>query len=116
MTLQELGTIAYNKLPVKIIILNNNYLGMVRQWQEMFFDERYSSTPISSPDFPALAASYGIDGELVSERDTLKEALNRMWNSEGAYVLEIKVANKGNVFPMMPSGAAVDEIVFGDEA
>ncbi len=115
MTLQELGTIAYNKLPVKMIILNNNYLGMVRQWQELFFDERYSNTPISSPDFVMLAKSYKIDGELVTSREQLQGALERMYQSQGAYLLEIKVANKGNVFPMVPAGAAVNEILFGDE-
>ena len=115
MTLQELGTIAYNRLPVKMIVLNNNYLGMVRQWQELFFDERYSSTPISSPDFPALAASYGIAGEVVKDRESLKGALDCMYNSEGAYLLEVRVEAKGNVFPMVPAGAAVNEMVFGDE-
>jgi len=115
MTMQELGTIAYNKLPLKMIILNNNYLGMVRQWQELFFDERYSNTPISSPDFVALAASYKIEGETVTSRDTLKDAIERMWNSKGAYILEIKVAAKGNVFPMVPAGASVSEVLYGDE-
>lgn len=115
MTLQELGTIAYNRLPLKMIIMNNNYLGMVRQWQELFFDERYASTPISSPDFPLLASSYGIPGEMIKNREDLQAALQRMWDADGAYLLEIKVANKGNVFPMVPAGAAVDELVYGDE-
>lgn len=115
MTLQELGTIAYNRLPVKMIVLNNNYLGMVRQWQELFFEERYSNTPISSPDFPALAASYGIKGEVIKNREDLPAALERMYTSDGPYLLEVKVANKGNVFPMVPTGAAVNEMVFGDE-
>lgn len=115
MTMQELGTIAYNRLPLKMIVLNNNYLGMVRQWQELFFDERYSNTPISSPDFVALAASYKIEGETVTSRDTLKDAIERMWNSKGAYILEIKVAAKGNVFPMVPAGASVSEVLYGDE-
>jgi acetolactate synthase-1/2/3 large subunit len=115
MTMQELGTIAYNKLPVKMIVLNNNYLGMVRQWQELFFEERYSNTPISSPDFVALAASYKIEGETVKTREELKDAISRMWNSTGAYILEIKVAAKGNVFPMIATGKAVNEILYGDE-
>ncbi|PKP08220.1 MAG: acetolactate synthase, large subunit, biosynthetic type [Bacteroidetes bacterium HGW-Bacteroidetes-4] len=115
MTLQELGTIAYNRLPVKMIVLNNNYLGMVRQWQELFFDERYSATPISSPDFPKLASSYGIAGEMVKERTGLQAAIQRMLDFDGPYLLEVKVVNKGNVFPMIPQGAAVNEVLFGDE-
>ncbi len=115
MTLQELGTIAYNKLPVKIIVLNNHYLGMVRQWQELFFDERYSNTPISSPDFIALAAAYKIKGEHVYDSGELKQAIQRMWDAEEAYILEVSVAPKGNVFPMIPTGAAVNEILYGDE-
>lgn len=115
MTMQELGTIAYNRLPVKMIVLNNNYLGMVRQWQELFFDERYSNTPISSPDFVALAASYKIEGETVTNRSDLHEAMERMYKSEGAYILEIKVAAKGNVFPMVPAGASVSDVLYGDE-
>jgi len=115
MTMQELGTIAYNRLPIKMIILNNNFLGMVRQWQELFFDERYSSTPISSPDFPVLASAYGIPGEMVKGRNDLKAAIQRMIQTPGAYLLEIKVVNKGNVFPMIPQGAAVNEVLFGDE-
>lgn len=115
MTMQELGTIAYNKLPLKMIILNNNYLGMVRQWQELFFDQRYSNTPISSPDFVTLAQAYKIPGELVTSREQLYEAIERMYNSDTAYLLEIKVVNKGNVFPMIPGGAAVNELMFGDE-
>jgi len=115
MTMQELGTIAYNRLPVKMIVLNNNYLGMVRQWQELFFDERYSNTPISSPDFVALAASYKIKGETVTSREELSGAMERMYNSDEAYILEIKVAAKGNVFPMVPAGASVSDVIYGDE-
>lgn len=115
MTLQELGTIAYNKLPVKMIILNNNFLGMVRQWQELFHDERYSNTPISSPDYVMLANAYKIKAEQVTTREELKAALTRMYESNEAYLLEIKVANKGNVFPMVPPGKAVNEVLFGDE-
>jgi acetolactate synthase-1/2/3 large subunit len=115
MTMQELGTIAFNRLPLKMVVLNNNYLGMVRQWQELFFDERYSATPISSPDFPMLAASYGIPGEMVKNREDLPAAIERMWNAQGPYLLEVKVINKGNVFPMIPQGAAVNQVLFGDE-
>ncbi|MCP4553105.1 MAG: biosynthetic-type acetolactate synthase large subunit [Bacteroidetes bacterium] len=115
MTLQELGTIAHNKIPVKMIILNNSYLGMVRQWQELFFDKRYASTAMTSPDFVKLADSYGIKGEYISDRDNLQEAVQRMWDSDQPYLLEIKVKAKGNVFPMIPAGCAVDQVVFGDE-
>lgn len=115
MTMQELGTIAFNNVPVKMIVLNNNYLGMVRQWQELFFDKRYASTAISSPDFVHLASSYGIKGERVFERKDLVDAIKRMWESHGPYILEIKVETKGNVFPMIPAGSAVDKVVFGDE-
>lgn len=116
MTMQELGTIAYNRLPLKMIVLNNSFLGMVRQWQEMFFEERYSNTPITSPDFIALAASYKIKGEVVKTREELKDAIARMYESDEAYLLEVKVEAKGNVFPMIPTGAAVSEMVFGDES
>ncbi len=115
MTLQELGTIAYNRLPVKMIVMNNNYLGMVRQWQELFFDERYSATPISSPNYPILASAYGIAGETVKDRTDLKAAIDRMLETDGPYLLEVKVINKGNVFPMIPQGAAVNEVLYGDE-
>ncbi len=115
MTMQELGTIAHHKIPVKMIVLNNNYLGMVRQWQELFFDKRYASTAITSPDFVHLASSYGIKGERIFERENLVDAIKRMWESDGPYILEIKVETKGNVFPMIPAGSAVDKVVFGDE-
>ncbi|NOZ47757.1 MAG: biosynthetic-type acetolactate synthase large subunit [Chlorobi bacterium] len=115
MTLQELGTIAHNKLPVKMIVLNNNYLGMVRQWQELFFDERYASTSITSPDFVVLASAYGIKGEHVHSHNELVEAMQRLWNCDEPYLLEVHVAKKGNVFPMVPAGAPVDRMVFGDE-
>jgi len=115
MTLQELGTIAYNKLPLKMIVTNNNFLGMVRQWQELFFNERYASTPITGPDLPILASSYGIKGEHVYKREELPGALKRMWEANEPYLLEIHVKKKGNVFPMMPAGAPVDQMVYGDE-
>jgi acetolactate synthase-1/2/3 large subunit len=115
MTLQELGTIAYNKLPIKMIVTNNNFLGMVRQWQELFFNERYASTPITGPDLPILASAYGIKGEHVYNREELPGALERMWKSDEPYLLEIHVKKKGNVFPMMPAGAPVDKMMYGDE-
>ena len=110
MTLQELGTMMQNNIGVKIIILNNGYLGMVRQWQQMFFEKRYSFTNIQSPDFVALAASYNIKGQKVEKQEELSNALDQLLNTENAYLLEVKVAKEDNVFPMVPSGASVAEI------
>lgn len=110
MTLQELGTIMQNSIDVKIIILNNGFLGMVRQWQQMFFDKRYSFTEIQSPDFVALAQSYSIQGKNLEQRKDLKEALTTLLESPSAYLLEVKVAREDNVFPMVPSGASVSEV------
>lgn len=110
MTLQELGTIMQNNIGVKIIILNNGFLGMVRQWQQMFFEKRYSFTEIQSPDFVALANSYGIKGQKVSRKTDLKSALEELLNSDSAYLLEVKVAKEDNVFPMVPTGASVSEV------
>lgn len=110
MTLQELGTMMQNNIGVKIIILNNGYLGMVRQWQQMFFEKRYSFTDIQSPDFVALAASYNIKGQKVERQEDLNHALDQLLNSENAYLLEVKVAREDNVFPMVPTGASVAEI------
>ncbi|WP_288763396.1 biosynthetic-type acetolactate synthase large subunit [uncultured Weeksella sp.] len=110
MTLQELGTIMQNNIGVKIIILNNEYLGMVRQWQQMFFEKRYSFTNIQSPDFVALAASYSIKGVKVEKQEDLSHALDELLNTENAFLLEVKVAKEDNVFPMVPTGASVAEI------
>ncbi|MEO6290828.1 MAG: biosynthetic-type acetolactate synthase large subunit [Ginsengibacter sp.] len=110
MTLQELGTIMQNDIGVKIIILNNEFLGMVRQWQELFHDKRYSFTDIKSPDFVMLAKAYNIEGQRVAERDKLKDALNKMLSHEGSYLLEIMVGKENNVFPMVPQGCSVAEI------
>lgn len=110
MTLQELGTILQSKVDVKIIILNNRFLGMVRQWQQMFFEKRYSFTNMISPDFISLAKSYSIEGEKVEARTDLKKALQTMLNHQGAYLLEVMVAKEENVFPMVATGASVSEI------
>ncbi len=110
MTLQELGTIMQNDVNVKIIILNNEFLGMVRQWQELFNERRYSFTDIQSPDFVALAASYRIAGQRVSERDKLKDSLKQMLEHNGPYLLEVMVGKEHNVFPMVPQGCSVSEI------
>lgn len=110
MTLQELGTMMQNNIGVKIVILNNGYLGMVRQWQQMFFEKRYSFTNIQSPDFVALAASYNIKGVKVEKQEDLSHALDQLLNTKNAFLLEVKVAKEDNVFPMVPTGASVAEI------
>lgn len=110
MTLQELGTIMQNNIGVKIIILNNHFLGMVRQWQELFNDKRYSFTNIDSPDYVGLAKAYNIDAQKVSDRKNLKEALATMLDTKGPYLLEIIVGKENNVFPMVPQGCSVSEI------
>jgi acetolactate synthase-1/2/3 large subunit len=110
MNIQELAVIKQEKLPVKILLLNNNYLGMVRQWQEMFYEERYSFVDLVNPDFVALAAAYGIKSRKVSSPEELESAVNEMLASKEAYFLEVVVEKREKVFPMMPVGAAVDEI------
>jgi acetolactate synthase-1/2/3 large subunit len=110
MTLQELGTIMQTKLDLKIIVLNNQFLGMVRQWQELFNERRYSFVDIQSPDFVELARAYQIPGQLVTDRKLLKKALKEMLDHKGAYLLEIMVGKENNVFPMVPQGCSVSEI------
>ena len=104
MTLQELGTIAQSGLPVKIIILNNNFLGMVRQWQQLFFDNRYSFVELQNPDFITIAKGFGIEGHKVSDRSLLSESLDTLLNSDKPYLLEIVCEKEENVFPMVPAG------------
>jgi len=110
MTLQELGTIMQSGVDIKIIILNNRFLGMVRQWQELFNQRRYSFVDIQSPDFVALAAAYGIQGKAVSDRAELSAALKEMMDSKGSFLLEVMVTKENNVFPMVPQGCSVAEI------
>ncbi len=110
MTIQELGTIFQLQIPVKIVILNNDFLGMVRQWQQLFFDKRYASTEMINPDFVTIAKGYYLDSERVNERKDLKPAVERMIKSKKPYVLEICVEKEDNVFPMIPSGASVSDI------
>jgi acetolactate synthase-1/2/3 large subunit len=110
MTLQELGTIMQDDINVKIIILNNQFLGMVRQWQELFHERRYSFTDIKSPDFVALAKAYNIDGQRVSTREKLKGAIKKMLDCNNSYLLEVMVGKENNVFPMVPQGCSVAEI------
>ena len=110
MTIQELGTIFQQKTPVKIVVLNNEFLGMVRQWQQLFFDKRYASTEMTNPDFVAIAKGYYIDAKKVTKREELASAVEEMMKSKGAYFLEVCVEKEDNVFPMVPSGASVSDI------
>ena len=110
MTIQELGTIFQTGSAVKIVVLNNNFLGMVRQWQQMFFEKRYASTELVNPNFVAIAKGYYLEAEKVSERKNLKEAVNRMIKSKKPYFLEVSVEKEDNVFPMIPTGASVSDI------
>ncbi len=110
MNLQELATLRQTNAAVKIIILNNNFLGMVRQWQQLFFDRRYSFTEMQNPDFVKLADAFDIPGMRVNERGQVAEAIDKMLASEGPFLLEVMVEKEDNVFPMIPSGAAVSEI------
>lgn len=110
MTIQELGTIFQSKVPVKIILLNNNFLGMVRQWQELFFDHRYASTELINPDFQTISRGYHIPSLKVTERKDIDSAINQMVDSEGPFLLEVVVETEGNVFPMVPAGMSVEDI------
>ena len=110
MTIQELGTIMQTGVDVKIMILNNQFLGMVRQWQELFMEKRYSFTNIQSPDFVKVAAAYNIEGKRISERNELKDSLKQMLDHKGSYLLEVMVGKENNVFPMVPQGCSVSEI------
>ena len=110
MNLQELGTIFQSRVPVKIILLNNSFLGMVRQWQELFFDKRYSFTEMTNPDFGAIAQGNGIAYRCVEKRDELETAIHAMKEHPGAFLLEVRVEPEENVFPMVPAGAAVGDV------
>ncbi len=110
MTIQELGTVMQSGIDINIIILNNNFLGMVRQWQQLFHDKRYSFVDITSPDFVQVAKGYHIDGRSVSKRDELQGALKEMLDHKGSYLLEVMVGKENNVFPMVPQGCSVAEI------
>ena len=108
MTMQELGTVMEQKAPVKIILLNNNYLGNVRQWQAMFFNRRYSFTPMMNPDYMQIAAAYGIPSRRVMERGDLGDAIQEMLATDGPFLLEVCVIEEGNVLPMTPPGSSVN--------
>jgi len=110
MTIQELGTILHYKIPVKIIILNNGYLGMVRQWQDMFFKKRYASTELVNPDFVTIAGGFKIPAKKVTVREELKDCLAELLAAEGPYLLDIQIEKEGNVLPMVEPGASVSEV------
>jgi len=110
MTIQELGVIFQHQIPVKIVVLNNDHLGMVRQWQELFFESRYASTVMVNPDFVKIAEGYHIESKRVSERKDLQATVDHMMASDKPYFLEVQVEKEDNVFPMIPSGASVSDI------
>ena len=114
MTIQELGTILQCGAAVKIVILNNNFLGMVRQWQQLFFDKRYSFTDIKNPNFLKIAEGYGIKGHKITDREELQEGLKTLLNNKESYLLEVIVEQEENVFPMVPTGASVSEIILSE--
>ncbi|MDG1690397.1 MAG: biosynthetic-type acetolactate synthase large subunit [Flavobacteriales bacterium] len=110
MTIQELGTIFQTGVPVKIVVLNNDFLGMVRQWQQLFFDKRYSSTEMVNPDFVAIANGYQIESERISEREDLKESIQKMIDSPSPFFMEVVVGKEDYVFPMIPTGESVSNM------
>ncbi|WP_159019510.1 biosynthetic-type acetolactate synthase large subunit [Algibacter sp. L3A6] len=110
MNIQELGTVFQQKTPVKIVVLNNEFLGMVRQWQQLFFDKRYASTEMTNPNFVAIAEGYYIKARKVVKREELADAVKEMIESKESYFLEVCVEKEGNVFPMIPTGASVSEV------
>lgn len=112
MTLQELGTIMQEKLDVKIVLLNNNFLGMVRQWQELFFEKRYSSTEMENPDFVAIAKAFNIEAREVQKREELDQAIAEMFHHKGAYLLVADVEACGMVYPMVPAGGCITEMIY----
>ena len=113
MNIQELSTVASNKIPVKVAILNNRFLGMVRQWQELFHDRRYSFTELPPVDFVKIANAYGVDGIRVDSVDEVVPALKAAIDSDGPFVLDFRVEREENVFPMVPAGAAINEMIGG---
>jgi acetolactate synthase-1/2/3 large subunit len=113
MNIQEFGTIAPNQIPVKIVILNNMYLGMVRQWQELFYDHRYSFTELPPVDFVKIANAYGIEGMRVESPDEVLPALQASLDCNGPFVMDFRIEREENVFPMVPAGAAINEMIGG---
>lgn len=113
MNIQELGTVAQYNIPVKVVILNNMYLGMVRQWQEIFYDRRYSYTELPSVEFVKIAAAYGIDGVRVETCDEVLPALKAALDTDGPFVMDFRIEREENVYPMVPAGAAINEMMQG---
>ena len=111
MNIQELGTVSQYNIPVKILILNNMYLGMVRQWQELFYDRRYSYTELPPVDFVGIAKAYGIEGRKVDCAGDVEDALRTAINHNGPYLLDFRIEREENVFPMVPAGAAISEMI-----
>jgi acetolactate synthase-1/2/3 large subunit len=111
MTIQELGMCAQWDMAVKIVLLDNNYLGMVRQWQQLFFERRYSAVELKNPDFVKIAEGFGVRGRKVSHAGELEDAVEEMLAYPGPYLLHVEVLQEDNVFPMVPAGCAVDEII-----
>ncbi len=111
MTIQEFGTIMQTEAAVKVVLLNNKFLGMVRQWQELFFDKRYSQTHMVNPDFIKVAEGFGIKGQKVLHRPQLEDAIKEMLAHDGAYLLDVSIEKEDNVFPMVPTGASVSEVI-----
>ena len=110
MNIQELGTVLQTGVPIKVIVLNNQFLGMVRQWQELFFESRYASTVMTNPDFIKIADGYGMKTRRVTEREGLESALKELVASDTSFFLEVVVEMEENVFPMIPSGSSVSDI------
>jgi acetolactate synthase-1/2/3 large subunit len=113
MNIQELGTVSANRIPVKVAILNNMFLGMVRQWQELFYDRRYSYTELPPVDFVKIAAAYGVDGMMVESVDEVREALKTAIAADGPFIMDFRIEREENVFPMVPAGAAINEMIGG---
>jgi acetolactate synthase-1/2/3 large subunit len=111
MTLQELATVAQEDLPLKIAVINNGYLGMVRQWQELFFSRRYSGTPITGPDYVKLADAYGITGLRVTKKDDVVPTLAKARQIDGPVLIEFVVTEEENVYPMVPSGGSISTML-----
>ena len=111
MTIQELGTLLQTRADIKILILNNEFLGMVRQWQELFFEKRYASTEMVNPDFQTIARGYGIQPQRVFDRKNLEKAVDQFLKTKGSTLLEVMVGKENNVFPMVPTGASVAEMI-----
>jgi acetolactate synthase-1/2/3 large subunit len=113
MNIQEFGTLASDNIPVKVVILNNMYLGMVRQWQELFYDHRYSYTELPPVDFVKIANAYGIEGIRVESPDEVLPALQASIDCDGPFVMDFRIEREENVFPMVPAGAAINDMIGG---